>query len=191
MSECGPGEGTLQVLPDLVATSAYTLLRPLVKKNAEGEWEIDNTSPIFQGAEIGRGQELTEEDHPHMSRNNFVSIPKVQPGDAVFWHCDLAHMVEGEHKGTHDSSVIYVPVVPLCDQNAEYIQSQAAAFLNGTAPIDFPGGVGESKHVGRGSKEHIYEGALPAMGLAPLVPGPDTTPAQLSAYETANKLWGF
>jgi hypothetical protein len=138
---------------------------------------------------MGQGQELTEEDHPYMSRNNFVSIPTVHPGDAVFWHCDEAHMVEGEHKGASDSSVIYVPVVPLCDQNAEYLHTQAAVFLNGTPPVDFPGGIGESKHVCRASEEHIHEGALPAMGLAPFVPGPDVTAAQLSVYESANEIW--
>lgn len=162
------------------------MMRPFVKKNSAGKWETDGNSPVFHGAEIGKGQELTEQDHPHMSHNNFVSIPKVQPGDAVFWHCDTAHMVESEHKGTLDSSVFYVPVIPLCDLNAEYLRTQAAAFLNGTPPTDFPGGIGESKHIGRATKEHIYEEGLPAMGLAPLIPGSDVTSGQLAVYESAN-----
>jgi hypothetical protein len=187
MSDCGPGDGTLQVLPDLVATTAYTFLRPFVKKNAAGHWEIDSTSPIFPGAEMGRGQELPEEEYPYLHASNFVSIPQVRPGDAVFWHCDLAHMVEGEHKGCHDSSAFYIPVVPLCDQNAEYLRTQAAAFLNGTPPIDFPAGVGESKHTGRAMMEDIYEEAFPAMGLVPFEAGLDATPEQLSVYDYANK----
>jgi hypothetical protein len=179
----------LQVLPDLIATTAYTMLRPFVKKNSAGNWEIDNTSAVFHGAEVGKGQELSETDHPHLSRNNFVSIPTVHPGDAVFWHCDVAHMVESEHKGTSDSSVLYVPVVPLSAHNAEYLGTQAAAFLNGTPPIDFPGGVGESEHVGRATKEDIHEGGLPAMGLAPFMPASDAAPAQLAVYEAANGIW--
>jgi hypothetical protein len=70
MSKCRPGEGTLQVVPDLVAIAAYILLRPFVKKSAKGNWEIDDSSPMFQGAEIALGQELTEEDHPHTTRNS-------------------------------------------------------------------------------------------------------------------------
>ena len=28
-------------------------------------------------------------------------------------HCDLIHAVEAEHTGTGDSSVLYIPTVPL------------------------------------------------------------------------------
>ena len=33
-----------------------------------------------------------------------VSVPKVNPGDTVFWHCDVIHAVEKEHTGTADSA---------------------------------------------------------------------------------------
>ena len=33
-----------------------------------------------------------------------VSIPKVNPGDAVFWHSDVVHSVEQEHTGSGDSA---------------------------------------------------------------------------------------
>ena len=33
-----------------------------------------------------------------------ISVPKVYPGDAVFWHCDVIHAVEVEHNGTSDSA---------------------------------------------------------------------------------------
>ena len=33
-----------------------------------------------------------------------ISVPKVYPGDAVFWHCDVVHAVEVEHNGTSDSA---------------------------------------------------------------------------------------
>jgi ectoine hydroxylase-related dioxygenase (phytanoyl-CoA dioxygenase family) len=33
-----------------------------------------------------------------------VSVPKVNPGDAVFWHCDVVHSVEQEHTGSGDSA---------------------------------------------------------------------------------------
>ena len=33
-----------------------------------------------------------------------ISVPKVYPGDAVFWHCDVVHAVEIDHTGTSDSA---------------------------------------------------------------------------------------
>ena len=33
-----------------------------------------------------------------------VSAPKVNPGDAVFWHCDVIHSVDIENTGSGDSA---------------------------------------------------------------------------------------
>ena len=33
-----------------------------------------------------------------------TSVPAVNPGDAVFWHCDVVHSVEQEHTGSEDSA---------------------------------------------------------------------------------------
>jgi ectoine hydroxylase-related dioxygenase (phytanoyl-CoA dioxygenase family) len=33
-----------------------------------------------------------------------VSMPKVNPGDMVFWHADVVHAVEEEHTGSGDSA---------------------------------------------------------------------------------------
>lgn len=33
--------------------------------------------------------------HPHLElEKTMIAVPKVKPGDAVFWHCDLIHAVE-------------------------------------------------------------------------------------------------
>jgi hypothetical protein len=43
--------------------------------------------------------------HPHLRlEQSMTSMPKVYPGDAVFWHCDVVHAVEIEHKGTTDTA---------------------------------------------------------------------------------------
>jgi hypothetical protein len=43
--------------------------------------------------------------HPHLRlKQSMTSVPKVYPGDAVFWHCDVIHAVELEHKGKSDST---------------------------------------------------------------------------------------
>jgi hypothetical protein len=45
------------------------------------------------------------ESHPHLRlEQTMVSVPKVYPGDAVFWHCDVIHAVEIDHTGTSDSA---------------------------------------------------------------------------------------
>jgi hypothetical protein len=36
------------------------------------------------------------------------SIPLMQPGDTVFWHSDVVHAVENEHRGSGYSKVMYI-----------------------------------------------------------------------------------
>ena len=152
-------------MPDLVASTAYLILRPFVKPDGAGSWELDTTFPTFHGAAMGAGQEMTLEDHPHFRRSAFVSIPPVAPGDYVFWHCDEAHMVEEEHRGTEDGSILYIATLPLCEINAHYIRRQRDAFEEGNAPPDFPGGPAESKHVGRGGIDDVSPQGRVAMGF--------------------------
>ena len=48
---------------------------------------------------------LTPDTHPHLRlEENMTSVPAVKPGDMVFWHCDVVHSVEQEHKGNEDSA---------------------------------------------------------------------------------------
>jgi len=62
---------------------------------------------------------------------------------------------------------MYIPSVPLCDMNVDYIKVQKEAFLEGVPPPDFPGGLGESKHVGKGQESSLTEGlARSAFGFA-------------------------
>ena len=47
--------------------------------------------------------------HPHLQlEKTMVSVPAVQPGDMVFWHCDVVHSVEQEHKGNEDSAGMWI-----------------------------------------------------------------------------------
>jgi hypothetical protein len=175
-------------MPDLLASIAYILMRPFVKPDGAGGWEIDNISPIFHGAAMGAGQELTEEEHPHLNRSAFVSIPAVAPGDVVFWHCDVAHMVEAEHQGKEDGSIFYIPTLPLCEINATYTRRQKTAFQHGMAPPDFPGGPAETKHVGRGDVDSISPEGRAAMGFDTFSTASATTPGQRAAYDIANAI---
>ncbi|CAF3806651.1 unnamed protein product [Rotaria socialis] len=157
-STVAPGEGGLLVNPLLKHAASYWLLRPFFTQTQNGsDWEIDTTS-IWQGAIPGRGQEMNDKLHPHLQLStSMIPIPKVRPGDMVLWHCDTIHAVDSIHRGQSDSSVFYIPAVPLCEMNVKYLAQQRDAFLQGIPPPDFPGGEGESHHIGRGTHEELIQ----------------------------------
>jgi len=180
MSETGPTQGTLRVYPDVLLTNAYTILRPFfiptVPSNSKdiydaNNWKFDISTPDFPG--ISRHSMdggyasllLTPESHPHLRLDEcMVSVPKVNPGDAVFWHCDVVHAVEKEHTGSGDSAVMYIPAVPLTPQNQAYIERQKTTFLSGACPPDFSG-KGEATFVGVATINDVGRAGRRAMGL--------------------------
>lgn len=99
------------------------------------------------------------------------------------------------HQGKSDSSVLYIPVCPVTEQNAEYLATQRQAFLDGTPGPDFPGGKGESRHVDRPTAEyaaeHLNLQGLQAMGLRRLLVPDGAPPGARSVLESANKILGF
>ncbi|KAJ7066227.1 hypothetical protein C8F01DRAFT_981977 [Mycena amicta] len=140
MSSTGPGEGTLQVLPMLRLATAYWILRPFFRARDPTssslkfeDWNLPNLDdPNFAGAGLGTGLELNEATHPHLKLGQtMISMPKVEPGDQVYWHCDMVHAVESRHRGTQDSSVMYIPAVPLTLHNAHYLRDQRNNFISG------------------------------------------------------------
>ncbi|KAL0580982.1 hypothetical protein V5O48_001074 [Marasmius crinis-equi] len=156
ISTTGPGEGTLRFLPALRLSTTYMMLRPFFKPTSNGKWEPDLDGPMFPGSGLGRCQEFTTDSHPHLKLDKtMVSMPRVEPGDQVYWHCDGIHSVEDEHRGEGDSSVMYIPAVPLTTYNAHYLRSQRKNFVAGRPAPDFPGGEGESKFVGRATVDDI------------------------------------
>lgn len=68
-------------------------------------------------------------------------IPRIAPGDYVFWHCDTIHAVDSVHRGNAESSVMYIPAVPWTKKGAAYALRQAQAEKDGASPEDFPVGV--------------------------------------------------
>lgn len=156
LSKTGPNEGTLKVFPFLKEATAYWILRPLVRPTPSGDWELDTESTRFHGALPGRGLELFPQTHPHLALpDSLPSLPSMRPGDFVFWQGDAIHAVESVHRGTNDAIVMYIPSVPMCDMNVDYIKAQKEAFLRGVPPPDFPSGIGESKHIGRGEETSL------------------------------------
>ncbi|KAJ6549478.1 hypothetical protein B0H10DRAFT_1850934, partial [Mycena sp. CBHHK59/15] len=176
----GPHQGTLKVFPDVLLSNAYIILRPFFRPLVPADskevfdpknWEFDISTPDFPGIfprDSGfAGPHPTPELHPHLLLDaTMTSVPSVNPGDTVFWHCDVVHSVEQEHTGTEDSAVMYIPTVPLTPANKLYIERQKGDFLRGVPPPDFPVPQTDTALVGLGTAEDIEEPlGRRAMGL--------------------------
>lgn len=107
----------------------------------------------------------------------------------------MVHKVEEAHEGTSDSSVVYIPVVPLTSYNIANLVEQRKAFLEGVPPPDMVSMNDEEEkhHDDRGRPEDILtlEGKR-IMGLAPLdVEEKGITPGQFAIRGLANEALGF
>ncbi|KAK4055478.1 hypothetical protein OIV83_000024 [Microbotryomycetes sp. JL201] len=211
LSSTGPSEGTLRVMPLLKEATAYWVLRPFFKPinpeepNADGtysnqflaadNWEFDATSSEFPGCVLGGSIELNAITHPHLQLSKaMVSVPHVEPGDVVFWHDHTIHAVESQHNGKGDSSVLYIPAIPLTRANLDYLVDQKSRFLQGLPPSDFPGGEGESLFQGRGTRDdlnQIGQDALRMMGFAPFVKSEGMSDLEKRLVDECNERLGL
>ena len=105
----------------------------------------------------------------------------------VLWHTDIVHAVEAQHRGQTDSSVMYIPAIPLTRHNWDYVSQQRHDFLTGIPPADFPGGAGEEAFLGRAGVSDIQHGlARSAMGFEPFSEASATTAAELALIRDVN-----
>jgi hypothetical protein len=144
----GPGDGTLQLVP-IANALVYVLLRALQDDIAEDD---------LCGATPGRALSISSTWHAPL-HEALSSIPPMQAGDTVFWHSDVIHAVEDEHRGKGYSNVMYIAAAPGCAKNDEYLKRQLPAFVKGESPPDFPADNFETDFVGRST-----EGSLTALG---------------------------
>jgi len=127
LSTSGPGDGTLRVLPLLKEVLAYVMMRPLLDDIP------DNMIPGYQPKKLFY---LVPQVHKKLM-DAMISIPKVNPGDTVWWHCDTIHSVEELHSGKETNTVLYIPVGPDCPSNRDYLEKAKQCFLDGKCPPDF------------------------------------------------------
>ncbi len=151
----GAGDGTLQLIPTILSI-AYVMLRPFMQ---------DVPEEILCGAVEGRAQAITEEWHSLLLRG-LVSIPNVEPGDTVWWHSDVVHAVEHEHKGQDVSSVMYIGCAPLCERNMRYLERQKHTFLEGRSSPDFAPEDFEKNYPDRSTMEDLDELGMKQMGFS-------------------------
>jgi hypothetical protein len=153
----GKGDGTLQLIP-IANAMAYILLRAL---------QDDVPETDLCGAKPGRALSVESEWHAPLLEA-ITSIPVMQPGDTVFWHSDVVHAVENEHKGQGYSNVMYIAATVGCDKNSAYLVRQAPAFLSGKTPPDFAPDNFEVDFRGRGTEADLTALGRTQLGLPPL-----------------------
>lgn len=152
----GKGDGTLQLIP-IATAMPYILLRAL---------QDDVPETDLCGAKPGRALSVEPEWHAPLLEA-ITPIPLMQPGDAVFWHSDVVHAVENEHKGKGYSNVMYIAATVGCPKNTAYLAKQAPAFLAGKTPPDFAPDDFEVDFRGRGSEADLTPLGRSQLGLTP------------------------
>ena len=153
----GKGDGTLQLIP-VANGMVYILLRALQDDVPETE---------LCGAKPGRALSVQPEWHA-LLLEGLTSIPLMQPGDTVFWHTDVVHAVENEHKGNGYSNVMYIGATVGCQKNTAYLARQAPAFLSGKTPPDFAPDDFEVDFRGRGTEADLTPLGRSQLGLPSL-----------------------
>jgi hypothetical protein len=151
----GKGDGTLQLIP-IVTGMVYILLRAL---------QDDVPGDELCGAQPGRALSIDPRWH-ELLIEGLTSIPLMEPGDAVFWHTDVVHAVEDEHKGAGYSNVMYIGSTVGCAKNSAYLARQAPAFLTGKTPPDFAPDDFEVDFIGRATESDLTPLGCRQMGLA-------------------------
>ena len=88
--------------------------------------------------------------------------------------------------------MLYIPVCPVTETNAEYLLTQRHAFLAGIPGPDFPGGKGESKHIGRPGEDDVTsEQGRRALGLERLHLDGEMLPGGREVLQRANEILGL
>jgi hypothetical protein len=150
----GKGDGTLQLIP-IANSMMYVLLRALQDDVPEDE---------LCGAAPGRALSINPQYHSLLIEA-LSSIPLMEPGDTVFWHSDVVHAVENEHRGSGYSNVMYISSTPGCAKNTAYLAKQAPAFLAGKTPPDFAPDDFEVDFTGRGTEIDLTPLGRSQLGL--------------------------
>ena len=150
----GKGDGTLQLIP-IAESMVYVLLRAI---------QDDVPEDDLCGAKPGRALSINDQYHSLLIEA-LSSIPLMEPGDTVFWHSDVVHAVENEHRGTGYSNVMYIASAPGCAKNSAYLERQALSFLSGKTPPDFAPDDFEVDFIGRGTVADLTELGRSQLGI--------------------------
>jgi len=154
LTKQGPNDGTLQLIP-IAKGMAYILTRTLLNDVPENE---------LCGSKLGKALSVNKNYHELLLKG-LVSIPKMKPGDTIWWHPDIVHAVEDKHLGKNYSNVVYVGATPYCKKNLDYTLEQSKKFLEGRSPPDFAQEDYEINYKGRIKLENLSSIARKQLAL--------------------------
>ncbi|KAI4850165.1 DUF1479-domain-containing protein [Aureobasidium sp. EXF-8845] len=167
LTSAGANEGSLLLYPDVKTAMAYVMLRPLFDApdneadimDAE-KWTLNAERGWLPGTWRHLPQIVSPASHPHLRLEEcLVNIPRMQPGDTVWWHADMIHGVDSQHNGIHDSAVLYIAAVPTTPANTSYMRQQVIKFKAGCPPGDFErNDTDETKFVGYKGEAGVLNG---------------------------------
>jgi len=157
LTEQGPGDGTLELLP-ISNAIAYVLLRALQDDVPDDEMCL---------AKPGRALGVDANWHPDLMPG-IVPIQTVAPGDTVWWHPDVVHAIGNEHLGNDFASVIYIGASPACAKNRAYALQQAVSFRSGKSAPDFAAEDYEIDFKERATVDDLTELGLTQMAMTKL-----------------------
>ncbi len=151
----GEGDGTLQVIPLIKEATSYLMLRPLLEDVPYDDWCGSLAKKAFN---------VNKEWHAPLIQG-LCSIPKLQPGDTVWWHPDLIHSVEQKHEGDQYSNVMFIGATPYCEKNKKYIELQKEHFLEGRSAPDWAAEDREVNYENRATIDDLTDLGKKAMGV--------------------------
>ncbi len=82
------------------------------------------------GVAPGRVLPISEQWHPLLIKA-LSSIPALNAGDSVWWHCDVIHSVAPVENQQGWGNVMYIPAAPMCEKNLAYAQKVKIALEKG------------------------------------------------------------
>ncbi|KAF5963193.1 hypothetical protein FBULB1_13566 [Fusarium bulbicola] len=175
LTPTAPREGTIMVYPDVKTVIAYLLLRPFFSPPKDPDqtmdakkWTFDDSTGWFPGTMKPESQRLSRSSHPHLRLEEcLIHMPEVQPGDTVWWHCDVCHAVVTEHLGKNNASVAFIAACPTTPANEAYVKEQLLATLEGRPSADYADGndLNESTLKGHVGLDGLDDEARKAFGF--------------------------
>ena len=149
LSEMQPVDGVLHVVP-IPAAVGYRLVHGLA-----GELGLD--AEAVPAPRRDAGDELLAQA--------VVPIPAVEPGDTVWWHGDLYHLVGDATNDTRWGNVMYIGAAPSCPRNDIYRATLLDRFVRGASPVDFPADDFEVDFLGRATVADLDDTGRAQFGL--------------------------
>jgi Gig2-like len=149
LSEMHPEDGVLHVVP-IPGAVGYRLVHGLAG-------ELGLLGEPVPAPPRDCGDELLE--------RALVPIPVVAPGDTVWWHGDLYHMVGEAANDSRWGNVMYIGAAPRCPRNDAYRATAFDRFARGASPVDFPADDFEVEFEGRATVDDLNDEGRAQLGI--------------------------